>query len=90
MMTVLLNKTLIAFSRNEVLNDCVDKALSGESKNGDTTVKGRALQIITNPVYSNGEKNGAICLIIDVSAKKKAEKMRREFTANVTHELKLR
>jgi len=82
------DKTLIAFSRNEVLNDCVDKALSGESKNGDTTVKGRALQIITNPVYSNGEKNGAICLIIDVSAKKKAEKMRREFTANVTHELK--
>ena len=80
------DKTLI--SRNEVLNDCVDKALSGESKNGDTTVKGRALQIITNPVYSNGEKNGAICLIIDVSAKKKAEKMRREFTANVTHELK--
>ena len=78
----------VAFSRNEVLNDCVDKALSGESKNGDTTVKGRALQIITNPVYSNGEKNGAICLIIDVSAKKKAEKMRREFTANVTHELK--
>ena len=46
------------------------------------------MQIITNPVYSNGEKNGAICLIIDVSAKKKAEKMRREFTANVTHELK--
>jgi two-component system phosphate regulon sensor histidine kinase PhoR len=83
-----IDKTLIAFSRNEVLNDCVDKALSGESKNGDTTVKGRALQIITNPVYSNGEKNGAICLIIDVSAKKKAEKMRREFTANVTHELK--
>ena len=62
------DKTLIAFSRNEVLNDCVDKALSGES--------------------TNGEKNGAICLIIDVSAKKKAEKMRREFTANVTHELK--
>ena len=44
MMTV-IDKTLIAFSRNEVLNDCVDKALSGESKNGDTTVKGRALQI---------------------------------------------
>ncbi len=72
------DKTLIARSRNEVLNKYVDKALSGESKNGDTTVKGRALQIITNPVYSNGEKNGAICLIIDVSAKKKAEKMRRD------------
>lgn len=82
------DKTLIAFSRNEVLNECVEKALAGESKNGDTTIKGRALQVITNPVYSNGECNGAICLIIDVSAKKKAEKMRREFTANVTHELK--
>ena len=54
----------------------------------DVTINGRVLQIITNPVYSNKKQNGVICLIIDISAKKKAEKMRREFTANVTHELK--
>ncbi len=81
-------KSLLAYSRNETVSDCVDSALEGNGKSGDLTINGRVLQIMTNPVYSNDKQNGVICLIIDVSAKKKAEKMRREFTANVTHELK--
>lgn len=81
-------KSLLVYSRNETVIECVDSALEGEGKSGDMTINGRVLQIITNPVYSNNKQNGVICLIIDVSAKKKAEKMRREFTANVTHELK--
>lgn len=81
-------KSLLAYSRNETVVECVDSALEGEGKSGDMTINGRVLQIITNPVYSNNKQNGVICIIIDVSAKKKAEKMRREFTANVTHELK--
>lgn len=83
-----LQESLIAYSHNEIVNECVDSALGGESKSGDAAIKGKALQIIANPVYSNNRQNGVICLIIDISAKKKAEKMRREFTANVTHELK--
>ncbi len=81
-------QSLLEYSRNETLIECVDSAINGEGKSGDNTVNGRVLQIITNPVYSNGKQNGVICLIIDASATKKAEKMRREFTANVTHELK--
>lgn len=81
-------KSLLAYSRNETVIECVDSALEGNGKSGDMTINGRVLQIITNPVYSNNKQNGVICIIIDVSAKKKAEKMRREFTANVTHELK--
>lgn len=81
-------KSLLAYSRNETVIDCVDSAIAGKGKSGDMTINGRVLQIITNPVYSNKKQNGVICLIIDVSAKKRAEKMRREFTANVTHELK--
>ncbi len=81
-------QSLLAYSRNETVIECVDSALNGEGKSGDITINGRVLQIITNPVYSNDTQNGVICLIIDVSEKKKAEKMRREFTANVTHELK--
>lgn len=81
-------RSLSEYSRNETLLECVDSAINGEGKSVDIKIKGRVLQIITNPVYSNGKQNGVICLIIDVSATKKAEKMRREFTANVTHELK--
>lgn len=81
-------KRLLEYSRNETVNECVDSAIKGTGLSGDITINGRVLQIITNPVYSNNKQNGVICIIIDVSEKKKAEKMRREFTANVTHELK--
>lgn len=84
----LSGESINKYSHNETVIDCVESAIGGEGKSGDMTIKGRVLQIITNPVYSNGRQNGVICLMIDVSAKKKAEKMRREFTANVTHELK--
>lgn len=83
-----VGESLISFSRNEVLCECVDKAFDGERSSNEGSINGRVLQIIASPVYSNSEQKGVICLIIDVSAKRKAEKMRREFTANVTHELK--
>ncbi|WP_405354347.1 ATP-binding protein [Ruminococcus sp.] len=83
-----VGESLISFSRNEILCECVDKAFSGERSSNEGSINGRILQIIASPVYSNSEQKGVICLIIDVSAKRKAEKMRREFTANVTHELK--
>lgn len=81
-------KGLLEYSRNETVIECIDSALNGTAMSGDISINGRVLQIITNPVYSNKKQNGVICIIIDVSEKKKAEKMRREFTANVTHELK--
>ena len=80
--------SLYAYAQNEIVTECVTNALTGEGKTGEVTVNGKVLQILTNPVYSNDKQNGVICLIIDVSEKKKSEKMRREFTANVTHELK--
>ncbi len=84
----ILDKNILVYTRSETVVECVDSALEGEGKSGDITLNGRVLQFITNPVFSGKKQNGVICLIIDVSAKKKAEKMRREFTANVTHELK--
>ena len=83
-----VGESLISFSRNEILCECVDKAFGGERSSNEGSINGRVLQIIASPVYSFSEQKGVICLIIDVSAKRKAEKMRREFTANVTHELK--
>lgn len=44
--------------------------------------------MIANPVASQGEQIGVICLIIDITEKKEMESMRQEFTANVSHELK--
>lgn len=81
-------KNITSFSKSESANDCVESAINGIGKSCDLKIKKKTLQIITNPVYSNDVQNGVICLILDISEKEKAEKMRQEFTANVTHELK--
>lgn len=45
-------------------------------------------QCNASPVISEGEVTGVALLLFDVTEKEKAEQMRREFTANVSHELK--
>ena len=44
--------------------------------------------VIANPVYRDGEITGAVAVILDVTEKEKMDMMRREFTSNVSHELK--
>lgn len=44
--------------------------------------------VIFSPVWTNNRINGIILLFLDVSEKIRSEKMRKEFSANVSHELK--
>ena len=43
---------------------------------------------MANPVYQESNVIGAVIIILDVSEKEERESFRREFTANVSHELK--
>ncbi len=45
-------------------------------------------QLILNPVRKNGTLSGSVLLAMDAEEKEKTERLRREFTANVSHELK--
>ena len=45
-------------------------------------------QIIASPVEQDGQIAGAVLVILDVTEKEQRERLRREFTANVSHELK--
>ena len=84
----LKHDSLLYISRDKDVNDCVDKALDGENSSLELMLNGRIYQMIANPVTSQGEQIGVICLIIDITEKKEMESMRQEFTANVSHELK--
>lgn len=84
----LKHDSLLYISRDKDVNDCVDKALDGENSSLELMLNGRIYQMIANPVASQGEQIGVICLIIDITEKKEMESMRQEFTANVSHELK--
>lgn len=84
----LKHDSLLYISRDKDVNDCVDKALDGENSSLELMLNGRIYQMIANPVASQGEQIGVICLIIDITEKREMESMRQEFTANVSHELK--
>ena len=43
---------------------------------------------MANPVWREGEVEGAVVVILDITEQEERENLRREFTANVSHELK--
>ena len=50
--------------------------------------RGREYQLDFSRIESDGEALGTVLLAFDVTEQAEAERMRREFTANVSHELK--
>lgn len=83
-----LGKNILYLSRNEILNKSIDCAVRGESVSNDIFINGRYIQVFSNPVYDKDRIIGVMCILLDVTVKKESEKIRREFTANVSHELK--
>ena len=81
-------KPLVAVSRSFRLKDAAEKALCGRASEEVTEIDGRSFQILGSPVLSGQTIKGAVLLAMDVTEKLSAEKDRREFTANVSHELK--
>ncbi len=62
---------------------------AGETKESYVVEKGDGIyQISVTPVRKQYENGGYAILILDVTDKYLAEKMRKEFSANVSHELK--
>ena len=79
---------ILSFNRSHVFRTTVDEALSGRHCEQNMEIGGRMYQIIANPVMEKDEVTGAIIVILDVTEKEEREELRREFTANVSHELK--
>lgn len=63
-------------------------ALSGKNTEEVFALRDGNCQLLANPVSTDGKVMGAALLVLDVTEKERAEQMRREFTANVSHELK--
>ena len=45
-------------------------------------------QLIVNPITAHRQASGAVILIVDVTEREQRERLRQEFSANVSHELK--
>ena len=68
----------------QTLNDALDRG------HGSTVqkIEGRAYRFDMSSIKSEGNLLGAVILAVDVTEAQNAEQLRREFSANVSHELK--
>lgn len=80
--------SVLKLNRSEPFRKAIAEALSGENTLTYLDEGGSVYEIIANPVSDKGEVTGAIIIVIDVTEKEQGEKLRREFTSNVSHELK--
>lgn len=81
-------ESILALSRDPDLNACVDAAAAGRTESAYISLSGKQCQVVCSPVITDEKQSGVICFVLDVTEKMQIEKMRREFTANVSHELK--
>ena len=81
-------QSVLALNRSENFQKTVEKVLSGQHVISYQEFQGITCQVAANPVFQDEKVTGAVILILDVTEKMKGEQMRREFTANVSHELK--
>lgn len=83
-----MGRYLLAVNRSLELQELLQKAGDGEHAEMRMELAGGVYQLDASPVFSDGLVSGVVLLMLDVTEKEKAEQMRREFTANVSHELK--
>lgn len=69
-------------------SDDITLALDGTHTNEVIPYGDRFLSIYCNPVEVDGKVKGAVAVLLDVTEKHQREMLRREFSANVSHELK--
>jgi two-component system phosphate regulon sensor histidine kinase PhoR len=83
-----VGKSYLELCREVDYIKAIDSALSGRSLSVKLNKHGKIYQLSAHPVESSSHSYAAILFIIDITDKEQAEKMRREFSANVSHELK--
>ena len=80
--------SVLKLNRSEPFRKAVSEALEGNNSQVYLTEGEATYEIISNPVREEEEVTGAILIVMDVTEREKGEKLRREFTSNVSHELK--
>ena len=79
---------VLTLNRTSGFIDAVSNALKGRHAENTMLHADRTYNLIANPVFDKESVIGAVIVIIDVTETARRETMRREFTANVSHELK--
>lgn len=83
-----LGKDMLQILRNLSLNNWLEKGLQGRKQEGILQLDDAHYKVMVRPIQSEDKVTGLAILFFDVTEQLQAEQLRREFTANVSHELK--
>lgn len=86
--TSCIGTDMLSLCRNLCLQEILSNALKGEQGKRVIQFHGESYQVDASPIASEHTVGGAALFFFNVTEKEKAEQIRREFTANVSHELK--
>lgn len=79
---------ILSVYRGPHIQSLLQQAETGHHAEAVTSLNGGRYQLNASPIISDEMISGIVLLLLDVTEKEKLEQMRREFTANVSHELK--
>lgn len=83
-----LGNDVLSLGRSLELQRAAQTALAGQNAQTQLTLHARACQLLASPVMEKDSVLGAMLMLLDVTEAQNAERARREFSANVSHELK--
>ena len=83
-----VGESVLHLNRTEAFRRVVDEALQGRHSEALLERGDKCYQLLANCVQREGQVVGAVLAILDVTERESREALRREFTANVSHELK--
>ncbi len=83
-----IGKDLLLFNNSFEIQELLRIAMDGNPAERIIPIEERDYQFNASPIKTDGKVSGIALIIFDITEKEKAEEARREFTANVSHELK--
>ena len=84
----IVGSSVFILIRSRSFQSAVDQGVSGLPNRTEVSIGARTYQLFAGPVQSDQKQRGLILLFFDMTDRFEREKLRREFTANVSHELK--
>lgn len=81
-------RSVYFLDRNEDFRKVIETVLEGKHGSALLHLDNEFVQLIANPVNRDGKTVGAVLLLMNETEKVQRENLRREFSANVSHELK--
>ncbi len=83
-----VGKEFLTINRRHEITSAIEKALTDGHAEIRARLNEKEYQFDISRIETDGETVGAVILVFDITEQVDAERLRREFTANVSHELK--